>query len=101
MSLYQKILALVSGIDSPRVRFDVMSTMHFLYDLYCSGRINEDQLRDDIFDVCVEVIAETNPELSEDEVRKRAGIVADDLVRTMRVEGVRRRILARFGGRPF
>jgi len=101
MSLSQKVLALVSGIDNARVRFDIMSTINFLYSLYCSGRINEDQLRDDLADICFTVISESNPDLSEDEVRKRANVLADDLTRTMKIAGVRRRALARFASRPF
>jgi len=101
MSLSQKVLALVSGIDNPRVRFDTMSTINFLFDLYNSGRISEEELRTDLADICSTVLAETNPELAEDEVRKRANTLADELARIMKVEGLRRRTLARFASRSF
>jgi hypothetical protein len=96
MSLSQKLLALVSGIGDPKVRIDIMSTINFLFDLYTSGRINEDQLRTDLFDICQTIVSECNPELLEDEVRKRANMLADELVRTMKVDGLRARTLARF-----
>jgi hypothetical protein len=99
MSLSQKVLALVSGIGDPRVRIDIMSTINFLFDLYVSGRINEDQLRTDLFDICQTIVSECNHELLEDEVRKRASVLVDELVRTMKVEGLRARTLARFTGR--
>jgi hypothetical protein len=38
--------------------------------------------------------------LTEDEIRKRANVLADELARTMKVEGLRRRTLARFASRP-
>jgi hypothetical protein len=100
MSLSQKLLALVSGIGDPKVRIDIMSTINFLFDLYTSGRINEDQLRTDLFDICQTIVSECNPELLEDEVRKRANMLADELVRTMKVDGLRARTLSRFAGRP-
>jgi hypothetical protein len=100
MSLSQKVSALVSGIMNPRDRFEVMSTIYFLFDVYSSGRINEEQLRTDLVDICSTVLAETNPELTEDEIRKRANVLADELARTMKVEGLRRRTLARFASRP-
>jgi hypothetical protein len=100
MSLSQKVLALVSGIDNPRVRIDIMSTINFLFDLYTSGRVNEEQLRTDLFDICQTIVSECNPDLLEDEVRKRASLLVDELARTMKVEGLRARTLSRFAGRP-
>ena len=100
MSLSQKLLALVSGIDNPKVRIDIMSTVNFLFDLYTSGRINEDQLRGDLYDICRTIVSECNPDLVEDEARKRASVLVDELVRTMKVEGLRARTLSRFAGRP-
>jgi len=99
MSLMSKVQALIAGITSPRVRLDVAGTINFLYELYASGRINEEQLRSDLFEICFEVIAMSNPDLMDEEIRERTGIVVDDLVRTMKIEGVRRRMIARFTSR--
>jgi len=91
MSVTQKVLALVSGLPSGKARMDVASTINFLFGLYMDGRINEDQLRNDLYDICREVISMSYPELLEDEVRKRASMVADDLVKAMKVEGMAKR----------
>ena len=96
MSLTQKVLALIAGISDPRIRVDVMSTVNFLFDLYCSNRIDVDQLRSDLSEICFSVISLTCPELTEDEVAGRVNVVVDDLIKTMRVEGLRRRTMYRF-----
>jgi len=101
MSLSQKVLALVAGIDNPKVRFDIMSTVNFLFNLFISGRVNEEQLRGDLFEICLSVLTESSPELTEEEIRKRASMLADELVRTMKIEGVSKRALARFARLPF
>lgn len=98
MSFMQKLQALTAGIDDPRVRMDVMSTVNFLADLYFSGRIKEDQLRDDLFEVASTVISMTRPELTEDDVRRRANVVVEELVQTLKVDGLMRRTLSRFMG---
>jgi len=97
MSLTQKVLALISGLDNPKARMDVASTINFLYDLFLDGRITEGQLKDDLYDICREVIAMSNPDLLEDEVRKRSAIVAEELVKTMKIEGLAKRTISRLG----
>jgi hypothetical protein len=96
MTLSQKIQALVSGIDDPKIRFDVASTLNFLFNLFSSGRINEDQLSSDLREVCRTVVEVSNPELMEDEVRARVDILVDELVRTMKIEGLVKRVMTRF-----
>jgi ubiquitin C-terminal hydrolase len=92
----QKVLALISGIDDPRTRVDIMSTINFLFDLYCNNKIGEDQLRGDLTEICSQIISATHPELTEEDIRKRVSIVVDDLMKTMRIEGLRRLTIYRF-----
>jgi hypothetical protein len=96
MSLMQKVQALIAGIEDPKVRLDVASTIKFLSDLYGSGRANEEEVRSDLFDICADVIRMSNPALVEDEVRKRASIVADELFQTIRIELVMGRTMAKY-----
>jgi hypothetical protein len=94
----QKVQALVAGVDDPRVRLDVMSTINFLADLFHSGRINENQLRNDLFEIASTVISMTRPELTEDDVRRRANVVVEELTQTLKVDQLYRRTLSRFMG---
>jgi hypothetical protein len=91
-----KVRALISGIDDPKVRLDVAQTINFLAGVYSSGRINDNQLRDDLFEICSDVIAMSNPDLDAEEVRKRASVVAEELFRAIRIESVARRIGVRY-----
>jgi hypothetical protein len=95
MTLWSKIKALISGIGDPKVRMDVASTINFLFDLFRHGGITEDQLKKDLTEVCRSVIEVTNPLMPEGEIRERAEIIVDDLIRTMKVESIHHRVRAR------
>jgi hypothetical protein len=95
MTLWSKIRALISGIGDPKVRMDVASSINFLFDLFRHGNITEEQLKKDLTDICGSVIEVTNPLIPKDEVRERAEIVADDLIRTMKVESIHYRVRSR------
>jgi len=97
MSLWVKINALVSGIPDNRVRLDIATTINYLYNVYTAGGINEEQLRSELVNICRDIIEMSNPLLAPEEVRKRAEIVADDLVKTMRIKALTDRVRARYG----
>ena len=92
----QKVQALIAGIGDHKVRVDVASTINFLADLYGSGRVNEEEIRKDLLDICVDVIRASYPEFQDEEVRKRASIVAEELFQSMRVERMVGRMMARY-----
>jgi hypothetical protein len=95
MTLWGKIRALISGIDDPKVRTDVAATINFLIDTFAHGGISEEQLRSDLTEVVGTVIETVNPLLTPDEVKARAEVVADDFIRTAKVESLHYRIRAR------
>jgi hypothetical protein len=95
MTLWSKIRALISGIDDARVRIDVAATINFLVDTFAHGEISEEQLRSDLIEVVSTVIETVNPSLTPDEVKARAEAVADDLIRTAKVESIHYRVRAR------
>lgn len=96
MSLMSKVRALISGIDDPKVRLDVAQTINFLAGLYSIGRINDNQLKDDLFEICSDVISYSNPELDAEEIRRRASAVAEELYKSIRIERVSHRIGVRY-----
>jgi len=97
MSLQQKILTLISGIPDPATRVDIATTINYLFQLYVGGHINEDQVRTELYNVCYSVIGATYPDLTEDEVRKKANQLSDEFMRVFRIENVHRRMVSRFG----
>jgi len=95
MTLWSKIRSLISGIGDSRVRVDIASSINFLFDLFRHGQITEEQLKKELTNICRSVIEITNPLIPEDEVSMRAEVIADDLIRTMKVESIHYRVRAR------
>jgi len=95
MSKRDKVLSLLGGITDPVMRVDIATTMDYLMDLFSSGGANEAQIRDSLFEICQTVISYTHPELTEEEVRKKSAVMANELVKSFKVETIRRRTMAR------
>jgi len=96
MSLVQKINALTAGISDPRIKMEIAKTINFLFGVYCTGRVSEEEIRSDLIEICKTILIETNPDLLEEDIRKRANFLADELLRTMKIEGMSKRALARY-----
>jgi hypothetical protein len=95
MTLWTKVNSLIAGISDPKTRIDVASSINYLYNLFSHGAISEDQLRSDLKEICATVIETSNPLLTEEEVMKRAEAVAEDLVKTMKLESIHYRVRMR------
>lgn len=96
MSLQAKILSLLSGITDPAIRIDVASTINYLFDVYCNRSADENEIKDALFDICVTIIGAKHPELTMDECRSKAEILVDEIMKSFRVESIKRRIGTRF-----
>jgi len=99
LSVQAKIMNLLSGITDPTVRVDIASTVNYLFSVYSGGHANEDEIRDCLYEVCLDVISVTHPELIEEEVRKKSRTLVEEFIRAFRLESTRRRMLSRFRGR--
>ena len=95
MSFTQQVQALVAGLNNPRDRFEIMRTLNYLKDVYASGGLSEDALRSDVLDICKTVISVTSPKLTEDEVRERAEIIAEEIVKSIKLECLFQRTFTR------
>ena len=96
MSLQALVLSLVSGIDDPKVRMDICSTIYFLRDLYLEGKITEGQLRKDLMDIVTTIISAKHPELLPDEVKKKAERVVADIIRSYKLSTLRVSVIKRY-----
>ena len=99
MSLQAKILNLIGGITDPSTRMYVASTINYFFSLYSSGHANEDEIRDALYEVCLDVVRATYPELTEEEVRKKSRTMVEEFMRAFKLESTMKRMLSRFGGR--
>jgi len=81
LSVQAKILNLLSGITDPTVRMDIASTVNYLFSIYSGGHANEDEIRNSLYEVCLDVISVTHPELIEEEVRKKSRTMVEEFMR--------------------
>jgi hypothetical protein len=96
MSLQSKIRVLIAGIEDMNSRINVASTISYLYDLYSNGRISEEQVRDDLYDVLFEVMRFLKPNLVEDALKKVTEDLVEDFVRTFKLESASKRVMAKY-----
>lgn len=94
MSLQAKILSLLAGVIGAESRMGVAASILYVCNLYLDGVINEDQARTDLFDICFTVIRATNPDLLEDEARKKANQMVDEIIRSAKLMGMQRRMFS-------
>lgn len=99
MSLQAKVLNLLSGITDPMIRMDVSSTIYYLMDVYASGSASEEEVRRSLFEICLDVIRFTRPDLVEEEAREQANKFVDELIAAFRIETLRRRVATSFRSR--
>jgi len=101
MALQVKILSLISGIDDPAVRMDISATVNYLLQVYTSGRVKEDEVRDSLYEVFVDVLRVKSPELTDEEIKKKARELVEEFIASFRLESMTRRTYARFRPRLF
>lgn len=99
MSLQAKIMSLISGITDPGMRVDVASTINYLFNVYCAGHADENEVRGALYEICYDVISATHPELTEEEVRDKSEAMAEEFIRSFKLESATRRMMSRFGRR--
>ena len=96
MSLQAKILNLLSGISDPGIRMEISKTIFYLYNVYVSGSVPEEEIRNDLREICTLVISEKEPTLSPDELKKKVDKMVDDLIRAFKLESMTRRTMLKF-----
>ncbi|RLI87538.1 MAG: hypothetical protein DRP01_01645 [Archaeoglobales archaeon] len=99
MSLQRKIMTLIAPIPDPTTRMDVASTINYLFSVYNTGVVNDDEVKDALFEVCRDVLEATNPDLGMEEIRKRAETLAKEFMSAFKLESSVRRMMSRFRGR--
>ena len=104
MSLASLILSLLGDIQDPRVRSEIAATVYFLRDVYMHGRMGEEELYEELCGVISTVLDVTHPFLLPDEKKKKVDEMAKQMVRAIKIETVRARLMrkmSRLPGAPF
>ncbi|RLG61370.1 hypothetical protein DRN86_00035 [Candidatus Geothermarchaeota archaeon] len=101
MSLQNKILSLVAGIDDPATRLEIARTILFLYEVYRTGRASDEDITKALYDVALTIIKFREPYLPDEEKREKAGKIADELFELFRMESLFKTTLRRIGTPTF
>jgi len=96
MSLQQLILKLVEKIRDPSDRIYIASTINYIRDVYTTGKMGYEELKMELENIVRDIIAMSEPELTEEEIRERAREYADKLARAIQIETLSRRIRTTF-----
>jgi len=96
MSLQVKILNLISGMVDPTVRIGISSTINYLFQIFTSGTVREDDIRDSLYEVFIDVLKVKSPELTDEEVKKKARGMVEEFILAFRLESTARRTYARY-----
>jgi hypothetical protein len=97
MAYHELIIKLMEGITDAGVRADIVTAFSYIVEAYRSGRIDDDRLRRDLRELCLDVLAVKYPTRSVEELRGEAEEWAEKLYRVIKVMVVRERTFIRSG----
>ena len=98
MSLADNIQSLIAGISDTGVRLEVARTINYLKSVYLSGKVPEEEIREALFEVCLTVINYKEPFLDPAERKKKAHQLADQILNSIKMESLHRRMQTKFRG---
>jgi hypothetical protein len=97
MSYHELLLKLMEGITDASVRADIITAFSYIVEAYRSGRIDDDRLKRDLNELCLDVLAVKYPTKDIEELRKEAETWVERLYRVVKALTVRERTFIRSG----
>ena len=89
------VQSLLSGVDDPTIRIEVARTINYLRIAYMHGA-PEDQILNDLYEVCLTVIRLTKPELTDEQAKEKAMEFAQRLLDSFKLGSLLKRTMPRF-----
>jgi hypothetical protein len=97
MAYHELLLKLMDGITDASVRADIITAFSYMVEAYRLGRIDDDRLKRDLKELCLDVLAVKYPTKDVEELRGEAEAWAEKLYRVVKALTVRERTLLRSG----
>ena len=97
MAYHELIMKLMEGITDAGVRADIVTAFSYMVEAYRLGRIDDDRLRRDLNELCLDVLAVKYPTKDVEELKSEAEEWAGKLYRAVKAMAVRERTLLRSG----
>ena len=96
MTVANLIISLLGDIPEASDRTNISATILYLFDVYTSGKANDKEIEQSLYEICRDIISIKSPDLLPDEITAKAKDLADQFMREFRIEGAQKRILAKF-----
>jgi hypothetical protein len=97
MAYHELLLKLMEGITDASVRADIVTAFSYMVEAYRIGRIDDERLRRDLRELCLDVLSVKYPTKDVEELRSEAEEWAEKLYRVIKVMAVRERTFIRSG----
>jgi hypothetical protein len=87
----------MEGITDASVRTDIVTAFSYMVEAYRLGRIDDDRLRRDLNELCIDVLSVKYPTKDIEELKSEAEAWVEKLYRVVKALTVRERTLLRSG----
>ncbi len=88
MTVQAIIMSLIAGIEDTRTRIEVARTIHFLHEVYKTGKAPESEIKKSLYEVALTVIKYKDPTLTDEEAKEQAKEWAERLMNEFRMESM-------------
>jgi hypothetical protein len=97
MAYHELLLKLMEGITDASIRTDIVTAFSYMVEAYRLGKIDDNRLRRDLNELCLDVLSIKYPTKDVEELRSEAEAWAERLYRAVKALTVRERTLLRSG----
>jgi hypothetical protein len=97
VAYHELLMKLMEGIADASVRADIMTAFSYMVEAYRLGRIDDERLRRDLNELCLDVLAVKYPTKDIEELKSEAETWTEKLYRVVKALTVRERTLLRSG----
>jgi hypothetical protein len=87
----------MDGIVGADIRSTIAESFQYILNAYLSGRIDDDQLKKDLVEFCLDVLVTKKPFEDIDKLRAEAEEWADKLYKAVKAYALRARLFTRYG----
>jgi hypothetical protein len=97
MAYHELLLKLMDGVTDVSVRADIVAAFSYIVEAYRIGKIDDNRLRHDLSELCLDILAVKHPTKDIEELRSEAEEWAEKLHRVVKTITVRERSFIRSG----
>jgi hypothetical protein len=97
VAYHEILLKLMDGITDIGVRADIVTAFSYIVEAYRIGKIDDDRLRRDLNELCLDILSVKYPTKDVEELRGEAEEWAEKLYRAVKMKTARERSFIRSG----